>query len=81
MKATFAFITMIMDLTFGPAVAQEKITQAPKLQDQLTAENCKPQPDCRIFYPSIQPGASRNTQILGGANSIVRDPLKGLNLR
>lgn len=84
MRATFVFIA-IMGLTVRSALAEEQTAQQPKAHGPLTAENCNPQPDCRINYPSVLPGASPSIQILGGSNSIInniiRDPVKCLTFQ
>jgi hypothetical protein len=45
---------------------------------QTNAENCTPQPDCKINYPTVQPGATNRVQVLGGNNGIVNDSGKAI---
>src|SRR6266404_2904173 len=40
-------------------------------QTVVDRTNCSPQPDCRINYPDVRPGASPRDQVLGGNNSIL----------
>lgn len=43
-------------------------------EEIITADTCKPQPSCRINYPSVKPGASPQVSIMGGNNSVIGGP-------
>ena len=74
MQTTLVTIAII-SLTIRTAAADEQTAHQQGKQGQVTAENCKPQPDCRINYPSLLPGASLLIQDGGTIGNIIRDPV------
>jgi len=60
-------------LTFSSAT----FAQPQEHPTQQDANNCSPQPDCKINYPALRPGATTRSQLVGGQNSITNN-LDGL---
>ena len=72
MKPTaFAFVAIFV--TAERVEAQTPNADQQSKTEQLTADNCTPQPDCRVVFPILRPGASIFSGMLGGNNSIQRE--------